>query len=117
MRLLLQSFEEGEIEEEAELIRPMKMELFKTEQYVEMVLSYLRMGDMSSDLSLQWYSIDDIVRQAVRKYSQLFILKKIHLKYQKCEGMVLTDEKWFLLVLEQLLSNALKYTGQGTISI
>ena len=117
MRLLLQSFEEGEIEEEAELIRPMKMELFKTEQYVEMVLSYLRMGDMSSDLSLQWYSIDDIVRQAVRKYSQLFILKKIHLSYQKCEGMVLTDEKWFLLVLEQLLSNALKYTGQGTISI
>ena len=72
---------------------------------------------MSSDLSLQWYSIDDIVRQAVRKYSQLFILKKIHLSYQKCEGMILTDEKWFLLVLEQLLSNALKYTGQGTISI
>ena len=29
----------------------------------------------------------------------------------------MTDEKWFLLVLEQLLSNALKYTGQGTISI
>lgn len=117
MGLLLQSFEEGEITEDAEFIHPMKMELFKTEQYVEMVLSYLRIEDMSSDLSLQWYPIDDIVRQAVRKYSQLFILKKIHLSYQKCEGMVLTDEKWFLLILEQLLSNALKYTGQGVISI
>ncbi|MBO1700185.1 sensor histidine kinase, partial [[Clostridium] symbiosum] len=67
MGLLLQSFEEGEITEDAEFIHPMKMELFKTEQYVEMVLSYLRIEDMSSDLSLQWYPIDDIVRQAVRK--------------------------------------------------
>ncbi|MGC4019431.1 MAG: sensor histidine kinase [Muricomes sp.] len=118
MQLLLQSFDEGEIEEpDMGFIRPMKMELFKTEQYVEMVLSYLRMEDMSSDLALQWYEIDNIVRQAVRKYSQLFILKKIHLDYHKCEGMVLTDEKWLLLVIEQLLSNALKYTHEGTISI
>lgn len=117
MRLLLQSYEEGEIKEQQEFIHTMKMELFKTEQYVEMVLSYLRMEDMSSDLSLQWYETDQIVRQAVKKYAQLFILKRIRLNYQKCEGKVLTDEKWLLLVIEQLLSNALKYTVQGQISI
>lgn len=118
MRLLLQSYEEGEIEEEQEdFIHPMKMELFKTEQYVEMVLSYLRLDEMSSDLSLQWYNIDEIVRQAVKKYSQLFILKKISLNYKQSGIMVLTDEKWLLLVLEQILSNALKYTVRGTISI
>ena len=118
MRLLLQTYEEEEMKEAGEAFIPsMKMELFKTEQYVEMVLSYLRMEEMSSDLSLQWYKIDEIVRHAVRKYSQLFILKKIRLDYQKCEGMVLTDEKWLLFVLEQLLSNALKYTPQGSISI
>lgn len=118
MRLLLQSYEEGEIEEEqGEFVHPMKMELFKTEQYVEMVLSYLRLDEMSSDLSLKWYETDQIVRQAVRKYAQLFILKKIRLDYRKCEGRILTDEKWLLLVLEQLLSNALKYTPNGCISI
>lgn len=118
MRLLLQSYEEDEMDPEQEnFIHQMKMELFKTEQYVEMVLSYLRMGNMSSDLSLQWYEVDQIVRQAVRKYSQFFILNKIQLDYHKCEGMVLTDEKWLLLVLEQILSNALKYTPQGKIRI
>ena len=87
MRLLLQSYEEEGIEEESEgFIHPMKMELFKTEQYVELVLSYLRLEEMSSDLSLKWYETDQIVRQAVRKYAQLFILKKIRLDYQKCEG-------------------------------
>lgn len=93
------------------------MELFKTEQYVEMVLSYLRMEEMSSDMMLQWYPLDDIVRQAVKKFSPLFIMKKIRLEYLKCETMVLTDEKWLVFVLEQLLSNALKYTAKGTITI
>lgn len=118
MRLLIQTWEGRERKsEEEEFLRNLKMELFKTEQYVEMVLSYLRMEDMSSDLVLQWYSLDEIVRQAVKKYSTLFIMKKLPLEYRKCEEMVLTDEKWLVFVIEQLLSNALKYTTEGKIMI
>lgn len=118
MHLLLQSQDGEEREgEERRFIRNMQAELLKTEQYVEMVLSYLRMEDMASDLKLQWYSLDDIIRQAVKKFSQIFIAKKIKLEYQPLETRVLTDEKWLLFVLEQILSNALKYTSQGTISI
>ena len=108
--------ESGEVKD-AKVFREMRMELFKTGQYVDMVLSYLRAEDMSSDLFLKEYSLDEIVRQAVRKYSGLFILKKIRLEYEPCKAMVLTDEKWLLFVLEQLLSNALKYTEKGSICI
>lgn len=89
--------------------------LFCRGQYVDMVLSYLRAEDLSSDLLLKEYSLDEIVRQAVRKYSGMFILKKIRLEYEPCKETVLTDEKWLLFVLEQLLSNALKYTDKGSI--
>lgn len=109
MRLLLQS----EDVDEMNLKKAMKMELFKTEQYVEMVLSYLRMENMSSDLVLQWYPIDKIIKQAIRKYSQMFILQKISLDYEPAEQMVLTDEKWLSFVFEQVISNALKYTKTG----
>lgn len=117
MDLLLQSFEAETKEDFLAFARLMKMELFKTEQYVDMVLSYLRMEGMSGDLCLKRQPLDDIVRQAVKKYSQLFILKKIGLNYQKSDELVLTDKKWLLLAVEQLLSNALKYTNKGTISI
>ena len=80
-----------------------------------MVLSYLRMEDMGNDLKFQWYPIGDIMRQAVRKYSQIFILKKIHLNFQDSRQMVLTDEKWLLFVIEQILSNALKYTSSDEV--
>ena len=101
----------------ARTFQEMRMELFKTGQYVDMVLSYLRAEDLSSDLLLKEYSLDEIVRQAVRKYSGMFILKKIRLEYEPCKETVLTDEKWLLFVLEQLLSNALKYTDKGSIRI
>lgn len=115
LRVMLQSLEEEDAA--APHIKSMKLELFKIEQYVEMVLSYLRMEDMSSDLSFAEYSLDDIVRQAVRKYSQMFILRKIRLNYEPLCHRVLTDEKWLVFVVEQILSNALKYTKKGSISI
>lgn len=108
--------ESGE-DRNARTFQEMRVELFKTGQYVDMVLSYLRAEDMSSDLLLKEYSLDEIVRQAVRKYSGMFILKKIRLEYEPCKETVLTDEKWLLFVLEQLLSNALKYTDKGSIRI
>lgn len=126
MNLLLQSAENGqshipsqsgETGEDGRGMEAMRIELFKTEQYVDMVLSYLRAEDMSSDLLLKKYPLDEIIRQAVRKYSRMFILKKIRLEYESCTEEVLTDEKWLLFVLEQLLSNALKYTETGMIRI
>lgn len=109
MNLLLQS---GKADE-----RELSAELFKIEQYVEMVLGYLRTEQMTSDLTLKEYELLDVIRQAVRKYSKLFILQKIKLDLEEMDYRVVTDEKWLLFALEQILSNALKYTKEGSISI
>lgn len=111
MHVLQQTLEEEYPEEK--YIKEIKLELFKIEQYVEMVLTYLRMGEMSGDLKFENYSLDAIVRQVIRKYSQMFILRKIHLQYAKTSQYIVTDEKWLQFVLEQVLSNALKYTKDG----
>lgn len=110
MRLLLQ-------EEESEENKDLQAELFKVEQYVEMVLSYLRLDSSHSDYVIKEYSLDRIVKQAIRKYAPLFIRKKIRLHMQPLHCTVLTDEKWLGFVIEQILSNALKYTHRGEINI
>ena len=88
-------------------------ELLKIEQYVEMVLGYLRLGSSSTDYVLRRCDLDKLLRQSIRKYARLFILKKIALDFQETGRQVLTDEKWLAFVFEQLLSNALKYTPSG----
>lgn len=111
LHMILQSMELGKEK------RAISQELFKIEQYVEMALHFVRMGTMSSDLRLESYSIKSIVNDVIKKYSTIFINKKIKLNLEDIDIEVITDEKWISFVLEQIISNALKYTKKGTISI
>lgn len=99
--------------EDTEEHRELSAELFRIEQYVEMVLSYLRLDSDSSDYVFQEYDLDSIIRQAVHKYAPLFVRKKLRLSYEPVNVKVLTDEKWLLFILEQILSNSIKYTQEG----
>lgn len=118
MRILVQSgMDREENEENQKLFRQLQMELFKTEQYVEMVLSYLKIVDIAKDMVLERCDLGKVVRQAVKKYSRLFILQKLSLEMGEIAEIVLTDEKWLSFVVEQILSNALKYTKSGSVSI
>ena len=74
-------------------------ELFKIEQYVEMVLGYLRTEDMSSDLKLSRCALDSIIREQIHKYAGIFISKKLSLTYEGISENVMTDEKWLGFVI------------------
>lgn len=92
-------------------------ELMKVEQYVEMVLHYQRLEGDGKDLVLREYSLEKIVNQALKKVAPLFIYKRIQLRLGNLKKAVLTDEKWLVFIFEQLLTNAVKYTRQGTVSV
>lgn len=116
--VLIQSGEEVQESPKAqELTRSMKMEVFRIEQYVDMVLTYLRMGSATSDYAFRICSLEELVRQAVRKYSQMFIMTRTRLHLEIQDQKILTDEKWLIFVIEQILSNAVKYARGGEISI
>ncbi|MDE7332231.1 MAG: sensor histidine kinase [Lachnospiraceae bacterium] len=114
MRLLLADKAEGagylEGQQAAE-------ELFKIEQYAEMALHYARLDSLSSDLLFKKYSVYEILKQAVKKYAVLFIGSGLSFSMEEFVCQAVTDEKWLAFVLEQILSNALKYTKKGGIVI
>lgn len=110
MRLKLQA-------EDSELSRKLSADLNRIEQYVEMVLAFLRLDSDSTDYVFREYGLDGIIRQSVKKFSGEFIGRRLSLDYEPVSVSVLTDEKWLCFVLEQLLSNALKYTREGGITI
>lgn len=110
MRLHLQN-------EDSPLSRTLSRELLRIEQYVEMLLACLRLGADSTDYLFRAQELDPLVRQAVRRFSGEFIARRLTLNYQPLNLRVVTDEKWLGFVVEQVLSNALKYTREGEISI
>ena len=110
MRLHLQN-------EDSALSRTLLSDLHRIEQYVEMVLTFLRLNSESTDYVIKEHDLDKIIRQAVRKFSFEFIGRKLSLVYEPVNAMVITDEKWLSFVIEQVLSNALKYTPVGSIMV
>ena len=103
--------------EDSSLSRRLSSELFHIEQYVEMVLAFLRLDSEYTDYVFKEYNIDDIIRSSVRKFAGDFIIKKISLEYETTNATAITDEKWLSFVVEQIISNALKYTPGGNIKI
>jgi signal transduction histidine kinase len=92
-------------------------QLGRIEEYVDMVLGFIRSEAISGDLLLKEYDLDLIIKQAVKRNSKTFIRKKITLKYEPLKASAVTDKKWLTFVLEQILSNALKYTSAGHVAI
>ena len=89
--------------EDTDLSRRLSEDLFRIEQYVDMVLMFLRLDSDSTDYVIAQQDLDDIIRQAVRKFSSQFIRKKIRLLYEPVKVQAVTDEKWLLFVVEQVL--------------
>ena len=110
MRLRLQS-------EDSDFSRRLLADLGRIEQYVEMVLTYLRLEGEGTDYVFREAKLDDVVRPALRRFAGEFIARRLTLDYTPTDVRVFTDEKWLSFVIEQVLSNALKYTPQGGVSV
>ena len=110
MRLRLQ-------DEDSELSRALLSDLGRIERYVSMVLTYLRLENGATDYVIKETDLDSVIRPVLRQFAGEFISRKLKLDYTPVERKVLTDGKWLSFVVEQVLSNALKYTPSGSVSI
>ena len=110
MHLLLQS-------DSGTLSRECEAELFKIEQYTEMALGYIRLESGTNDFVITACDTDRIIKSVLKKFSKQFILKKLTLDYKETGLTAVTDEKQLGFIIEQIISNSLKYTKKGTISV
>lgn len=113
MSLLMQQNQENPA-----LTKKVRQELMRVEDYTHMALNYLKLEQTGKELDLGEVELDQLIKKALKKFSILFIYNRISLEYQPLHQIVLSDEKWLFVLIEQILSNSLKYTPeQGTIKI
>ena len=111
MNVLLQSMEP------TEEVGELQNQLFSVEQYVDMALQYQKIKSTTNDFSFAEIPLNKVIRENIRKYARLFIAKKLAVRYEETALRVLTDEKWISFVLGQIITNAVKYSDKGSITI
>lgn len=95
----------------------LKQELFKIDQYLDMMLQYLRLNHTETDFVFEEVAIDRLIKETVKKYATFFIYQELSFSFEETGQVVISDKKWLGFVLEQILLNAIKYTRQGGIRI
>ena len=100
-----------------QLKQQLEQEIFKMDYYTNLVLQYLRLESFHDDLVLKKENVEDLVKEVIRKYAIFFIQKGLSVNLHDLDRSIVTDKKWLLVVIEQILSNSLKYTNEGGIEI
>lgn len=103
--------------EDSTLSRRLSVDLFRIEQYVDMVLVYLRLDSEYTDYVLKECNMDEVIKNSVKKFASEFIGRKLSLEYEPEDVTVVSDSKWLEFVIGQIISNSLKYTETGGIKI
>lgn len=110
MRLILDA-------QEGEGTSLLRQELFKVDQYADLALKFIKLSDIADDLVVERCDLNEIARSAVKKYSLLFIYSKLTIEIGQLAKDVPCDRMWMGFILEQLLSNSVKYTRSGGVKI
>lgn len=97
--------------------KKLKAQMFYIEEYTNMAINYLKLIDRQADMDITFINLDKIIKNLLKKYSMMFIEKGISLEYEPIYVEVISDAKWLSVLIEQILSNAIKYTESGTIKI
>ena len=88
-------------------------ELFRLKEDVDKMLYYARGRDFSTDYVIEAAGLNKIVSASVKKHAWLFISKSLRFEQDNLDITVLTDRKGLGFILDQMISNAVKYSHTG----
>lgn len=84
-------------------------ELKKLEDYLDQVLYYTRSENAEKDYLIKETNLASCVRSVALKNKDTLLYNKVNLKTNNININVLTDSKWLLFILNQLINNSVKY--------
>lgn len=96
----------------SEAMDSMEEELQKIEDYTEQALYYARSYNVEKDYLIKEVPLQTVVAEVLKKNKKVLIAEKIKIQMEGLETTVFTDSKWMVFVLNQIVSNSIKYRGK-----
>ena len=97
--------------------RKLKEQINRIENYVEQVLYYTRLENSEQDYLLKKCNLKDIINNVIKRNQDSFLYQKIKIKIGDINKTVLSDSKWLEFIINQIVSNSIKYRGKENCKI
>lgn len=85
------------------------LQIKRIEELVDQTLYYARSGNLENDFIIKNIQLDQVVKAAIYRYSRHMILAKVYPRLSNLNVNVRGDAKWVQFMIEQIISNAIKY--------
>ena len=95
------------------LTSSLEEEVEKIESYVEQMLYYTKSGSLESDYIIQPASLKHMVMEVIRKNTKMMVAAGILPRLENLDHEILTDTKWMVFILGQIVTNAVKYSDSS----
>lgn len=95
----------------------LRAEVLQIEKYSDMALGYLKLSNDDTEIFVDSVDLNQIIKNLLKKYAVLFINEDINVQYAEIERNVISDSNWLTLAIEQLISNAAKYSKGESVKI
>lgn len=93
-----------------------RLEINQIDRYLKVMLNYLKLTNVNTDLVLTKIPLKPLVKKTIRDLAKLFISKDLRVEVADLPA-VISDSQWLSFIFEQILTNAIKYTHHGKISV
>ncbi|SFM44921.1 Signal transduction histidine kinase [Gracilibacillus orientalis] len=102
----------------AQLKQNMDEELDRIKNGLQLALYQSRLQQFERDFHVEKIVVKDLVHTIIKEYKSNFIRNRVYPKVEIDPSIhIYTDQKWLGFVLEQITSNAIKYTGDSNSTI
>lgn len=109
---------ENELNSEYELHKHINIEIKRIDNLVQQALYISKSGDYSSNFLIEEINVEKIIKEIIKKNKYLFIYNKIDLELGNLNYTILSDKKWLIHIIEQILNNSCKYIKEkGVIKV
>ena len=91
--------------------------LKELEDYVEQILYYVRCENANNDYLIKEWDLDTIIKNVALRNKDDLLALDIDFKVDNCNLKVLTDSKWLEFIINQIVSNSIKYKKEKDSSL
>ncbi|URZ04907.1 sensor histidine kinase [Clostridium felsineum] len=98
-----------------DIIKSIEEENYKIKNGMDQVLNILRLDEFSRDYEPEVVNLTEIIKEVINSRKNQFIYGKVFpkIEFKEEKALVLTDKKWSFFIIDQIVSNAIKYSKKN----